>query len=105
MLQQPRSARKRISPSWGISRIEEQANEPRDVRGTQGPPRISRRLDDSFLLQVLENAGRGSWIRTNDLQYPKLPRYQAALYPECPAGPVDTRFKSSHQGRLLHPQD
>ena len=26
--------------------------------------------------------GRGSWIRTNDLQYPKLPRYQAALYPE-----------------------
>lgn len=36
--------------------------------------------------------GRGSWIRTNDLQYPKLPRYQAALYPECPASPVDTRF-------------
>jgi hypothetical protein len=28
--------------------------------------------------------GRGSWIRTNDLQYPKLPRYQAALYPDCP---------------------
>ena len=28
--------------------------------------------------------GRGSWIRTNDLQYPKLPRYQAALYPEYP---------------------
>jgi hypothetical protein len=26
--------------------------------------------------------GRGSWIRTNDLQYPKLPRYQAALYPD-----------------------
>ena len=25
--------------------------------------------------------GRGSWIRTNDLKYPKLPRYQAALYP------------------------
>jgi hypothetical protein len=26
-------------------------------------------------------AGRGSRIRTCDLQYPKLPRYQAALYP------------------------
>src|ERR1700692_658821 len=30
--------------------------------------------------------GRGSWIRTNDLQYPKLPRYQAALYPVYPFG-------------------
>jgi hypothetical protein len=30
--------------------------------------------------------GRGSWIRTNDLQYPKLPRYQAALYPELFVG-------------------
>ena len=29
------------------------------------------------------SVGRGSWIRTNDLQYPKLPRYQAALYPDC----------------------
>ena len=26
--------------------------------------------------------GRGSRIRTGDLQYPKLPRYQAALYPD-----------------------
>jgi hypothetical protein len=32
--------------------------------------------------------GRGSWIRTNDLQYPKLPRYQAALYPDWPGEPV-----------------
>jgi hypothetical protein len=31
---------------------------------------------------ILVCFGRGSWIRTNDLQYPKLPRYQAALYPE-----------------------
>ncbi len=31
--------------------------------------------------------GRGSWIRTNDLQYPKLPRYQAALYPDVLEGP------------------
>jgi hypothetical protein len=29
-----------------------------------------------------DRPGRGSWIRTNDLQYPKLPRYQAALYPD-----------------------
>ena len=35
--------------------------------------------------------GRGSWIRTNDLQYPKLPRYQAALYPDDLGDPVDTR--------------
>lgn len=33
---------------------------------------------------LLGFVGRGSWIRTNDLQYPKLPRYQAALYPEYP---------------------
>jgi hypothetical protein len=32
--------------------------------------------------EVPDFAGRGSWIRTNDLQYPKLPRYQAALYPD-----------------------
>ena len=31
----------------------------------------------------MRGESRGSWIRTNDLQYPKLPRYQAALYPEC----------------------
>src|SRR5882672_12048118 len=34
--------------------------------------------------------GRGSWIRTNDLQYPKLPRYQAALYPDLLGSDVDT---------------
>jgi len=28
------------------------------------------------------DVGRGSRIRTCDLKYPKLPRYQAALYPE-----------------------
>jgi hypothetical protein len=31
---------------------------------------------------LMGSFGRGSWIRTNDLQYPKLPRYQAALYPD-----------------------
>src|SRR5262249_44007320 len=32
--------------------------------------------------QMLVYFGRGSWIRTNDLQSQKLPRYQAALYPD-----------------------
>jgi hypothetical protein len=42
--------------------------------------------------------GRGSWIRTNDLQYPKLPRYQAALYPDHLGNVVDTRLKRCQQG-------
>src|ERR1700726_1485721 len=42
--------------------------------------------------------GRGSWIRTNDLQYPKLPRYQAALYPDNLGNDVDTRLKRGQQG-------
>src|SRR5215510_482729 len=37
-------------------------------------------------------AGRGSRIRTCDLKYPKLPRYQAAPYPGAAARPLDTRF-------------
>ena len=41
--------------------------------------------------------GRGSWIRTNDLQYPKLPRYQAALYPDHFGKPVDTRLNHCQQ--------
>jgi hypothetical protein len=42
--------------------------------------------------------GRGSWIRTNDLQYPKLPRYQAALYPDHLGSDVDTRLRPRQQG-------
>jgi hypothetical protein len=42
--------------------------------------------------------GRGSWIRTNDLQYPKLPRYQAALYPDRLGNDVDTRLNRGQQG-------
>src|SRR5882757_10552264 len=45
-----------------------------------------------------EGFGRGSWIRTNDLQYPKLPRYQAALYPDASERPVDTRINRRQQG-------
>ena len=45
--------------------------------------------------------GRGSWIRTNDLQYPKLPRYQAALYPDHLGNHVDTRLVGYQQGWLL----
>jgi hypothetical protein len=46
---------------------------------------ILESLEARITAQALDFAGRGSWIRTNDLQYPKLPRYQAALYPECQA--------------------
>src|SRR6202158_1348567 len=42
--------------------------------------------------------GRGSWIRTNDLQYPKLPRYQAALYPDYLGNDLDTRLRHCQQG-------
>src|SRR6202171_2502316 len=48
--------------------------------------------------------GRGSWIRTNDLQYPKLPRYQAALYPDCLGSDVDTRLNRCQQGGFRPPQ-
>src|ERR1700738_932401 len=48
--------------------------------------------------------GRGSWIRTNDLQYPKLPRYQAALYPDCLGNDVDTRLNRCQQGGFRPPQ-
>src|SRR5712671_535299 len=44
--------------------------------------------------------GRGSWIRTNDLQYPKLPRYQAALYPDRLGNDVVTRLRRRQQGGL-----
>ena len=43
---------------------------------------IARKLQSEKMRQVIDFVGRGSWIRTNDLQYPKLPRYQAALYPD-----------------------
>src|SRR3977135_3558028 len=48
--------------------------------------------------------GRGSWIRTNDLQYPKLPRYQAALYPDYLGNDVDTRLNRCQQGGFRPPQ-
>jgi hypothetical protein len=47
---------------------------------------------------VAKRFGRGSWIRTNDLQYPKLPRYQAALYPGTQECGVDTRWQRRQQG-------
>jgi hypothetical protein len=49
-------------------------------------------------VQVFDFVGRGSWIRTNDLQYPKLPRYQAALYPDHWECDVDTRSGRPQQG-------
>ena len=50
---------------------------------------------------MIDFIGRGSWIRTNDLQYPKLPRYQAALYPDYLGNHVDTRLKRSQQGTVV----
>src|SRR3954454_4268870 len=61
------------------------------------PTRLSGKI--KLFIQALEIIGRGSWIRTNDLQYPKLPRYQAALYPEYLGKDVDTRLKPHQQGR------
>jgi hypothetical protein len=49
------------------------------------------RFNPKKTLQVIDFIGRGSWIRTNDLQYPKLPRYQAALYPDLTLEMLDTR--------------
>jgi hypothetical protein len=46
------------------------------------PRGISGKIEKPKMREVAVFIGRGSWIRTNDLQYPKLPRYQAALYPE-----------------------
>ena len=38
-------------------------------------------IRDLIFLSPRRRAGRGSRIRTCDLEYPKLPRYQTALYP------------------------
>jgi hypothetical protein len=46
-----------------------------------------------------EMGGRGSWIRTNDLQYPKLPRYQAALCPEIFLFEHDLRANATRLSR------
>jgi hypothetical protein len=54
-----------------------------------------------MLGQAIDLIGRGSWIRTNDLQYPKLPRYQAALYPDHFGKPVDTRLVQAQQDQAL----
>jgi hypothetical protein len=44
---------------------------------------LNKNLDSTSKYKENQSSnGRGSWIRTNDLQYPKLPRYQAALYPD-----------------------
>ena len=40
------------------------------------------KCERSRTVPVFSKNGRGSRIRTCDLKYPKLPRYQAALYPD-----------------------
>jgi hypothetical protein len=64
--------------------------------GTAYEPRVSIRKEKGKEIKGV--FGRGSWIRTNDLQYPKLPRYQAALYPDQLGNDVDTRFMGYQQG-------
>ena len=62
----------------------------------------NREFSDRKMNIVSQVLGRGSWIRTNDLQYPKLPRYQAALYPDHALGnTVDTRLNPRQQGTGL----
>jgi hypothetical protein len=62
------------------------------------PTRFSGKIWSCKMQETLDFIGRGSWIRTNDLQYPKLPRYQAALYPDQLGNDVDTRFMGCQQG-------
>jgi hypothetical protein len=56
------------------------------IKGEQHDLFVDAEALDSGLKDIgssqRNKSGRGSWIRTNDLQYPKLPRYQAALYPD-----------------------
>jgi hypothetical protein len=76
-----------------LSRLQcgQRAFEARQVEFCRGHvPNMAKAIHDIF--------GRGSWIRTNDLQYPKLPRYQAALYPDRLGNVVDTRLKRCQQG-------
>jgi hypothetical protein len=54
------------------------------------------------LRRIKALAGRGSRIRTCDLEYPKLPRYQTALYPAKVHGrETPMRAISSHRYTLL----
>src|SRR5208282_2664210 len=57
---------------------------PTEVRLRQGSgvtPAFVPTTADLPCRSKAKAGGRGSRIRTCDLQYPKLPRYQAALYP------------------------
>src|ERR1700722_15016961 len=52
------------------------------LRSCSNNVRTKRQNDVRTALRDFSSlAGRGSRIRTCDLKYPKLPRYQAALYP------------------------
>ena len=68
-------SRQMVSGSFRLRCLMEQARRSRGAESAQE----GKLAHGSLRYQV---DGRGSWIRTNDLQYPKLPRYQAALYPD-----------------------
>ena len=84
----PRLASNRGPPVMMVDRRKNQVSEPRQNHFSKGEK-------NQWVV------GRGSWIRTNDLQYPKLPRYQAALYPDFPREEVDTRSERSQQGTAI----
>src|SRR5262252_904232 len=46
----------------------------------------SCRILPAYILAAPSRPGRGGRIRTGDLEYPKLPRYQAALRPDRRGG-------------------
>src|SRR6266436_6270238 len=76
----------------------------RDVDAPNGEHRDRRKLALAELVaQSLGHLSFGdySWLRTNDLQYPKLPRYQAALYPDVPGDGFDTRSRRLQQGAAV----
>jgi hypothetical protein len=75
-----------------FGRSVDEAKEWRDtsVRASLESPEKAKGFNGVF--------GRGTRIRTLDLQYPKLPRYQAALYPDRLRNDVDTRLSPDQQG-------
>ena len=86
----------------GHRSIQSRCQKRRRNKLTNAPQNHIRTAGERAIQRLI---GRGSWIRTNDLQYPKLPRYQAALYPEYPLGnDVDTRLRRDQQaasGRFI----
>jgi hypothetical protein len=87
----PPAARKSVPPSERSQNIFSNLS-------TASKLDLPGRFESRKTQEAIDIIGRGSWIRTNDLQYPKLPRYQAALYPDELGNHVDTRLDPAQQG-------